>query len=123
VLLEIERLLLPGGKWIVDFLNPDDVVSNLIPYSERLEGNLTIREARAVENGMVKKQIAVLEPDNEPRSYTEQVKLYKLPDFERMLRGTSLVVNQLYGDYTGSAYTAATSPRLIMVGEKKAIQG
>lgn len=122
VLLEIERLLLPGGKWIVDFLNPDAVVSNLVPYSERRDGSVTIKEARAVENGIVKKQIAVLEPDNEPRSYTEQVKLYKLPDFERMLSGTSLVVSQIYGDYSGSPYQAATSPRLILVGKKRVIR-
>jgi ubiquinone/menaquinone biosynthesis C-methylase UbiE len=119
VLLEIERLLLPGGNWIVDFLNPDAVVSRLVPHSERREGNLTIREARTVENGMVRKQIAVMEADREPRYYSEQVKLYKLPDFERMLHGTSLKVNKLYGDYSGSPYHAATSPRLIMVGEKK----
>jgi ubiquinone/menaquinone biosynthesis C-methylase UbiE len=122
VLLEIERLLLPGGKWIVDFLNPDAVVSRLVPLSERHEGNLTIREARTVENGMVRKQIALMEDDREPRYYTEQVKLYKFPDFERMLHGTSLKVNKLYGDYLGSPYHATTSPRLIMVGEKKALR-
>jgi ubiquinone/menaquinone biosynthesis C-methylase UbiE len=122
VLLEIERLLLPGGKWIVDFLNPDAVVSRLVPHSERHEGNLTIREARTVENGMVRKQIALMEDDREPRYYTEQVKLYKLPDFERMLHDTSLKVNKLYGDYLGSPYHATTSPRLIMVGEKKALR-
>jgi ubiquinone/menaquinone biosynthesis C-methylase UbiE len=121
VLLEIERLLLPGGKWILDFLNPDAVVGSLVPQSVRREGSVTIREARYVEDGMVRKQIAVLEPDRKPRTYIEQVKLYRLPDFERMLRGTSLVVNQLFGDYSGAPYNAATSPRLILVGKRRAI--
>ncbi|KIL40620.1 SAM-dependent methyltransferase [Gordoniibacillus kamchatkensis] len=122
VLLEIERLLQPGGKWIVDFLNPYAVVSGLVPHSERREGNMIIREARYVKNGMVYKQITVLEDGRDTRTYTEQVKLYKLPDFEQMLKGSSLVVKQLYGDYQGSSYNAATSPRMIMVGEKKAFR-
>lgn len=118
VLLEIERLLRPGGKWIVDFLNTDVVVSRLIPLSERREGRITIRESRSIEEGVVRKQIAVLEPDCQPRRYIEKVRLYTLSDFMRMLIGTSLSIDEVYGDYSGEPYSAATSPRLIMVGGK-----
>lgn len=121
VLLEMERLLLPGGKWVLDFLNTEALVACLVPYSERQEGHLIIQEARTVEHGMVKKRIAVLEPDREPRLYDEQVKLYQLPDFEQMLQGTSLVIDQLYGDYSGSPYDPATSARLILVGRKRVL--
>ncbi|WP_029192613.1 class I SAM-dependent methyltransferase [Paenibacillus harenae] len=119
VLSEIDKVLKPRGKWIIDYLNPDVVVSRLIHESERKENSVTIREVRRVEDGMVKKQIAVCEEEGSPRHYIEQVKLYTFTDFERMLQGTSLVLDQAYGDYSGSEYVAAVSPRMILVGHKR----
>jgi ubiquinone/menaquinone biosynthesis C-methylase UbiE len=119
VLLEMDKVLKPRGKWIIDYLNPNVVVSRLIHESERKENSLTIREVRTLENGMVKKQIAVCEEEGSSRHYVEQVKLYTFSDFKRMLQDTSLVVDQAYGDYLGSGYVATSSPRMILVGHKQ----
>lgn len=119
VLSEMDNVLKPNGKWIIDYLNPDVVVSRLVPESERKKNGVTIREVRSVEDGIVKKQITISEGNESPRNYMEQVKLYRLSDFERMLQGTSLVVDQIYGDYAGSEYVADASPRMILVGHKR----
>ncbi|MGG1517029.1 class I SAM-dependent methyltransferase [Paenibacillus oryzisoli] len=118
VLLEMDRVLKPRTKWIIDYLNPDVVVSGLVPLSERKSNGLMIHETRLVEGGMVKKKIAVYEEESAPRHYIEKVKLYTLADFQRMLRGTSLVIDQVFGDYTGSTYVTSVSPRMILVGNK-----
>jgi SAM-dependent methyltransferase len=121
VIKEIERLLKPGGKFIIDFLNPDYVASKLVPESVRQEGALTIKETRAIEDGYVRKRI-VISRDGEPdRHYSEQVRLYKPDDFKRMLTGTGLHIDHLYGDYDASAYQAEQSPRSIMVGHKRSV--
>ncbi|MEX1028662.1 MAG: class I SAM-dependent methyltransferase [Paenibacillaceae bacterium] len=119
VLHEIERLLKPGGRFLIDYLNPEAVRSKLVPHSERQEGDITIRENRRIENGSVKKDIVMTEPTKEERRYSEQVKLYELPDFIHMLSATSLEISEVYGDYTGSVYDPTTSARLIMVGSRK----
>lgn len=119
VLREIERLLKPGGRFLIDFLNPEVVRGKLVPYSERLEGDITIKEYRRIEDGSVKKDIVMTEPLKDERRYTEQVKLYELSDFVHMLSTTSLEISEVYGNYEGSLYDGATSARLIMVGSRK----
>jgi SAM-dependent methyltransferase len=118
VLLEIERLLRPGGKWIIDYLNPDHVISHLVPFSERMEENMLIQEARCIEDGVVRKHITIREPNRPERHYREQVKLYKPSDFERMVKSANLQIDKIFGDYTGSSYTSETSARIILVGHK-----
>jgi len=119
VLQELERLLKPGGRFLIDFLNPEAVRRNLVPQSERLEGDITIKEYRRIEDGCVKKDIVMTEPSKVERRYSEQVKLYELSDFVHMLSSTSLEITEIFGDYSGSVYDHSTSARLIMVGSRK----
>jgi SAM-dependent methyltransferase len=119
VLQEVERLLVPEGRFLIDYLNPEFVRSKLIPYSERLEGNIRIQEYRRIEDDCVKKDIVISEESGEERYYSEQVKLYELSDFEQMLSSSSLEILEVYGDYKGTAYNRSKSSRLIMVGSRK----
>jgi SAM-dependent methyltransferase len=119
VLKEIDRLLRPEGKFIIDFLNPDYVASRLVPFSERTEDGMTIRESRSIEGGYVRKQIVISQPGEPERRYTEQVKLYRPEHFMSMMEETELVVDHLYGGYDAASYDEAESPRMILVGHKR----
>jgi ubiquinone/menaquinone biosynthesis C-methylase UbiE len=118
VLKEIARLLKPGGKYIIDFLNPSFVALNLVPYSERSEGGVLIKETRYIEGSFVKKSIVLQDGLGPDRTYQEQVKLYGLSQFLQMLP-TSLSVDHTYGHYDASSYVKDTSPRLILIGHRK----
>lgn len=118
VLKEIERLLGEGGRFIIDFLNPDYVIRHLVPHSERMEEGTRIVEDRWIEDGCVKKRIAIVEPGRPERHYVEQVKLFGPEDFARMLAATDLRVEHVYGDYDGSPLNPDTSRRQILVGRK-----
>lgn len=118
VLQEIDRLLADGGQFIIDFLNPDYVIRHLVPYSERTDEGLRIVEERSIEDGCVIKRITISEPGRPDRNYKEQVKLFRLADFERMLAQTGLTIERVYGDYDGSALDPETSRRQILVGSK-----
>jgi SAM-dependent methyltransferase len=122
VLAEISRILKPGGRFIIDFLNPDYVVNNLVPHSVRQDEGITIDETRTIEDGFVRKRIVLSEQDRPERGYLEQVKLYGLEDFRRLSEGTGLVIEQAYGHYDGSPYIAEISQRLIMTGRKEEAQ-
>jgi ubiquinone/menaquinone biosynthesis C-methylase UbiE len=119
VLTEIRRLLRPGGKFIVDYLNPVHVAAHLIPYSERREGMLHIEEFRKIEQGFVQKRIVIKEDGAAERHYLERVKLYDLPQLLEMAAAAGLQTDEVYGSYHGDPYDAQGSPRLIIVGRQK----
>lgn len=119
VLREIGRLLAPGGRFLIDFLNARFVERHLVPSSERQDGAVTIRESRSIENGYVCKRIVLSEPGKPDRSYRERVRLYGLEDFRRLLAGTGLKLDQVHGDYESGTYSEEESKRLILVGTKE----
>ncbi|MEX2462155.1 MAG: methyltransferase domain-containing protein [Paenibacillaceae bacterium] len=118
VLHEISRLLKAEGKFIIDFLNPAYVEAHFVPHSQRHEGELEIEENRTIEDGYVRKLITIREEVQEERQYLEQVRMYRLADFKRMLSAAGLVIEHVYGQYDGAAYVELESPRLIILGSK-----
>ncbi|ULL17905.1 class I SAM-dependent methyltransferase [Paenibacillus sp. H1-7] len=118
VLKEIHRLLKVQGKFIIDFLNPEYVISHLVPFSTRDEDGITIEESRRIEDGFVRKSIVVKEGAEE-RTYMEQVKLFDLKRFQEMLRASNLEIDHVYGDYNASEYDRELSKRMIFVGHRK----
>ncbi|WP_277458049.1 class I SAM-dependent methyltransferase [Paenibacillus larvae] len=119
VLSELSRLLIPNGKFIVDFLNPPYVAEHLVPYSERFQGDMLIEESRSIEEGFVRKRIVIKEPGEANRHYLEQVKLYDYDWFEDAFHKVGLEVEQVYGTYENNVYVPGKSPRMIFVGHKK----
>ncbi len=119
VLSEIARLLKPEGRFIIDFLNAAYVAKHLVPHSERKDEGVVIDERRSLEDGFVRKRIVLSEPGHPDRQYMEQVKLYGLDDFRRLMAGTGLVIDRVFGSYDAMSYEPETSPRLIMIGHKE----
>ncbi|HZG87110.1 class I SAM-dependent methyltransferase [Paenibacillus sp.] len=118
VLREMHRLLRPGGRFVIDFLNPSYTKEHLVPRSTKRDGPLYIEETRTIQAGCVVKTIRVSERGASARTYEERVKLYELSDFVRMLKGAGLTLLRAFGDYDGSDYEEARSKRLILVGCK-----
>lgn len=123
VLQEIKRLLQPGGKFIIDFLNPAYTIANLVPESQRVDDGQRIHEKRTIENGYVKKQITITDAHYEgvyaqqpERHYLERIRLYSSDDFKVMLTQAGLTLTAIYGGYNGEPYDSETSLRMIMVG-------
>ncbi len=126
VLAEINRVLKPNGRYLIDFLNPAFLKRNLVPVSERVDEptGLHITEKRTIEADFVVKKIEVKSPvdragiQGSSRHYEERVRLISLEQFEQMLAETGLVLEKVYGDYDGSAYVAESSKRLILLGRR-----
>ncbi|WP_226001858.1 class I SAM-dependent methyltransferase [Paenibacillus sp. BJ-4] len=133
VLKEIYRLLKPGGRFIIDYLNPAYVAAHLVPHSSREDEGNWIEEHRVIEDGFVKKQIAIrssesaataeaaagLDPitgEESVRVYHERVKLYPYEKFRALLEQAGLTVEQVHGSYNEDQYIEEASPRMIFVG-------
>jgi ubiquinone/menaquinone biosynthesis C-methylase UbiE len=123
VLQEIKRLLIPGGKFIIDFLNPAYTMANLVSESQRVDEGQLIQEKRSIEQGYVKKQITITDINYEglhvkqpERHYLERIRLYSSEDFKSLLSKVDLTLENIYGGYNGEPYNVDSSKRMIMVG-------
>lgn len=119
VLREIYRLLKPGGKFVIDFLNPAYVIRHLVPHSTREDGENLIDESRRIEDGYVKKDILLTtKNDPTPRQYHECVKLYSLEEFREMIEEAGLQLEAVHGSYEDEVYDAERSTRMIFSGTR-----
>ncbi|ULO08597.1 methyltransferase domain-containing protein [Paenibacillus sp. 19GGS1-52] len=117
VLREIHRMLKPGGKFIIDFLNPAHVIRHLVPHSTREDGENLIDESRRIEDGYVMKDIVLTsKSDGTPRQYHERVKLYSLEKFQEMIKEAGLQLKAVHGSYNEDVYIAEDSTRMIFRG-------
>ncbi|MWC28689.1 class I SAM-dependent methyltransferase [Paenibacillus sp. MMS18-CY102] len=118
VLRELRRVIRPGGRFVIDFLNATHVARTLVPLSERMdeETGWTIREERRIEAGAVCKTITIQAGTPEERHYEERVMLFGREWFEQALAQAGLRLERVAGQYDGSPYDAEQSMRLIMCG-------
>jgi ubiquinone/menaquinone biosynthesis C-methylase UbiE len=114
VLREIARVLVPDGRFLVDFMNREKVSARLIPWNEREEQGVKIHEARRIEGDWVYKEIWVNDEKGE-RRYEERVKLYTYAQMEQMMAKAGLEIAEIYGNFQGEPYHAQ-SERMILVG-------
>ncbi len=127
VLEEIHRVLKPGGRLFLDYLNPDLVLKNLVPHSERKHGESLIIEDRKHnrERGRVEKTIQVHKFDSltgsatETKTFQESVGLYSLPQMRSFFDRASLPLVDVFGNYDLVSFEPL-SPRMILLGRKPA---
>ena len=115
----IAGALKPGGTFVMDFLNVG-IISSAPMHFEKTIGNAHYKISKWTDDRHFFKKIVVQEDTlPEPLEYTEQVAKFTLPDFEKMFAAQGLHIKHTYGDYHFHEFDAASSPRLIMVAEKK----
>jgi SAM-dependent methyltransferase len=119
VLEEIVRLLRPGGRFLIDLLNPRPAIENLVPReSVRTDGRrIEVERWFEATTQRMNKRIEIQSPAGEPRVFHESVRLYRPEEVEIGLRWAGLEVDQTYGSFEGDPYHD-DSPRLIFVGRK-----
>jgi cyclopropane fatty-acyl-phospholipid synthase-like methyltransferase len=115
------QMLKPQGRFIMDYLNAPVVKKNLKSHEHGTMNDVEYHIRRYIEDGAVYKHIEFTDPtsDQEKYTYTERVKLYSLEWFREQLQQRDLKLTATYGDYDGSSYTKADSPRLLMVFDRQ----
>ena len=117
VLEEIVRVLTPGGRFLIDLMNPGPVLANLKPRdSQDLDGRrVDIERWYDPATQRLNKRIAV----ETVGTFLESVRLYRPEEVTIGLRWAGLEVDGLYGNFQGDSYER-DSERLILVGHKPA---
>ncbi len=111
-------LLVPGGRFYIDYLNPPRVLAGLVPESRREKHGMLIVERRSHdrEAARVEKTIE-LHRDGEVREYRESVRLYPLAEMERLIGAAELVLEGVLGSNSGEPYSEE-SARMILFGRR-----
>jgi ubiquinone/menaquinone biosynthesis C-methylase UbiE len=117
VIQEVSRVLKPGGWLVLDTLNPSEVMMNLIPKSQRREGDISITEERSIDHirHRVNKTISIKQ-GKQLKTYWESVRMYEVNELHRMIQSAHLIPKLLWGDYQGSEYHSL-SPRIIIAAQ------
>jgi SAM-dependent methyltransferase len=118
VLNSMASVLRPGGRYILDYLNPEYVARNLQPLTERTLGDRVIVERRWIDprRKRVNKTIVIQTPEAE-RHYKESVRIYTQDEMEQMLKSVGLKIGATFGDFE-SRPISPESPRMIFAGER-----
>lgn len=116
VLKEMERVLSPGGVFMLDFMNAARVRTELVPEDTREVEGKQIVQTREITEGVVVKRIRIEPSDEgEARLFEERVRLYTCDELVSLLAGAGLVTRHRFGDYHGAPFREG-SPRLILAG-------
>lgn len=118
VLREMSRVLLPGGSFMLDFLNADRVRRELVEEDVRITETGRVVQRRSIVDHAVVKSIAI-EPhdEGEVERFMERVRLYSSTQLEHLLSQAGLVTTHRFGDYEG-APADDQAPRLILAGRR-----
>ncbi len=90
-------------------------IDRLVPESERMAGDLCIREKRKYdgETKILTKEVRIIGEGGKVReSWNEQLLLFFPEDLEKILAAKGLKVRKRYGDYQGGEFRRET-PRLL----------
>jgi SAM-dependent methyltransferase len=114
------RALRPGGRFFIDYLNPDHVRATLDPASVRCVGGYEVREDRWIDEqaDRVNKKTTVLRDGEQVTESEESVRLYDEPCFRTLLERAGLETTAVFGDYEGNP-VHKDRPRMIFVGHRK----
>lgn len=107
----------PGGAFVLDYLNPEQVERTLVAYDEQDVNGIAVEQHRAItpDRRFVEKRIRIRDGGKE---YIERVRLFSPSDLEAMLTAGGFEVVRVAGDYGGGQW-AADSPRTIVFGTRR----
>ncbi|MFP4499858.1 MAG: class I SAM-dependent methyltransferase [Candidatus Hydrogenedentota bacterium] len=124
VLGEISRVLSPGGRFFIDYVNVDNLRNALVKHSQRQLDAFTIVEQRWIDDAAhrINKRTVLTCADRLIAAADESVRLYTHEEMRTMCKQAGLEITRVAGDYGGAPFNDA-HPRMILIGKKSARHG
>jgi len=104
VLDEIARLVRPGGRVLLDLMNPPRIRAGLVPHSVNERDGMRLEESRSLqEQGRrVVKDVELRLADGRTQSWRESVRMYETDELRALLASRGLTLERVSGDFAGS---------------------
>jgi ubiquinone/menaquinone biosynthesis C-methylase UbiE len=121
VLHEVERVMKPGGRFVMDYLNLKHTLSNLAADSERRVGAAVLREKRVFDKRTRRFKKSIEVRDGGKREVLrESVRAYTPRELKNLFKRAGLIIEAMFGDLEGAAFDETKSPRCIVLARKAA---
>lgn len=109
--------LKPGGKLLIDFLNPYTVINNLVPDEIKRVNGIDFHINKSLKGEFIVKDIK-FEHRGKQYAFSEKVKAVRRKNFMKYFKNAKLELVDLFGDYELNPYIAEKSDRMIFVLRK-----
>lgn len=118
VLQAVHRMLKPGGKIVIDFMNAEKAINGpMISEVKRVEG-VDFRIERMRDGRRILKHIR-FEDEGRRYHFTEKVQALTLDDFRALMEEAGFDLLAAHGDYALNTFDVAHSPRLILEARRR----
>ncbi len=116
VLDEIARVLRPGGRLVMDLMNPSRIRSHLVPESRTERDGFVLIERRALTKAgeRVTKQVTMIDRQGREKHWKEDVRLYEPEEIRALLQVRGLHLEGQFGDFSGEPL-GPDSPRQLVL--------
>jgi len=120
VLEEVVRVLSPGGRFLIDLMNPEPVIENLQPKDAYTMAGRKVKIERWYDphTKRVNKRIRIARPGKPEQTFLESVRAYRKEEVVNGLQWAGIQVTGVFGNFHGDPYSR-DSERLILVGRKR----
>ncbi len=113
----ISDSLKPGGKFVIDFLNPFVVINNLVKEEIKRIDGIEYHINRYFEKPFIIKEIELFEGEHR-FSFHEKVRAIRKDEFCQYFEKTGLNIEYIFGSYELDDYNPESSERLIFIVRK-----
>jgi len=107
-----------GGTFIQDYISADYFTQNFPMAEQKVIDGVTFGISKYVQDGFIVKEIKVADGEYEETFY-ERVKIYSLDELVLLHEQAGFQVDNVFGDYHLSAFSAIESQRIILNSRKK----
>ena len=114
----VQKALKPNGLFVFDYLNSDYVKGIIKAQDVITKDGITFNVTKKIENNTVIKSINFTDKGQD-FDFEERVKLFDKSYFEGLAKQCNLNILYTFGNYQLQEFDAKTSPRLILVLQKK----
>jgi len=115
VLDEIARVLRPGGRAILDLMNPDRIRAGLVPESRTERDGIVLEERRSLSSDgrRVRKEVRLTLPGEAARTWTEDVRMYGTAELQALAEPRGLRLHAVEGGFDGSSFGPESERQIV----------
>jgi SAM-dependent methyltransferase len=114
----VQKALKSNGLFVFDYLNSEYVKSMIVERDSKTIDGITFNISKKIENNTIIKSIDFTDK-GESFHFEERVKLFDKNYFEGLAKECNLTILNTFGNYQLQEFDVNTSPRLILVLQKK----
>lgn len=114
----VQKSLKPNGLFVFDYLNSEYVKGIIKAHDMTTMDGVTFNITKTIENNTIIKSINFTDK-GQVFNFEERVKLFDKAYFEGLAKECNLTILNTFGNYQLQEFDVNTSPRLILVLQKK----